>query len=385
MKVGVYIHPHDLADDPGRVLDELHSLGVREIALAASYHAGRWTSARGAAFVRFLEDGVTHLRVERSPGALPTIAASNVLAAGEDIFDRTIAAAADRGIAVHAWTVCHHNSPLGRAHPDCVLENALGERMTYALCPAHDAVRRRTLDLAAALAGKPGLAGIELEAAGYLGYVHASHHEKSSHRLSRSDAYLLSLCFCAACIRAMEAMDTDVVPARQAIVRRLRERLAETDVLDSGGERPADIPGIASISAARARIVGSLLEEVRATVRSRTGLAVMISPDPIATGAAIGTEPAALDRMVDRFVVNTYGEDAAARRETLEELVRAGAKKPIALGIWPKRPEFESIADVRAFAREAAAIGIGTVRLYHYDLLPRPTLERAVRAILETS
>ena len=74
MQLAVYAHPFDLtALTAHGGLSRLADLGVSEVAMAVSYHDGRWLQPwNDAARVRFLEDGTVHYRPdpERDYGPL---------------------------------------------------------------------------------------------------------------------------------------------------------------------------------------------------------------------------------------------------------------------------------------------------------------------------
>ena len=181
MKLALYAHPFDLdalADHGG--LQRLADLGFGEIALATSYHDGRWLQPwHPDGRVRFLEDGAVHFCPGDDYGLLRPLASSCV-DAGSSPLERLCTAAPAAGLVVRAWTVLTHNSRLGVAHPELCIENAFGDRYPYGLCPSQPEVQRYVRGIVRDLAAHAGLGAIELEAYGWMGHKHGSHHDKAS-------------------------------------------------------------------------------------------------------------------------------------------------------------------------------------------------------------
>lgn len=396
MKLGIYIHPHDLLPDPAPALEELARLGFSEIALACAYHAGRWTRPRPGPLVVNLEDGVVHFRPRAASSPLAPRPSALVCACGPDPADRVLAAAAAAGLAVHAWAVCFHNTPLASAHPAFALRNAFGEAVAHALCPSHAEVRSHAAALASDLGVKRGLAALELEAAGFLGHAHASHHEKCSFALGRYDHFLLSLCFCPGCGAAYRRGGVDPERAAARVRELVQARLHGGDALESlpdpGGsgteaERAAlerDLGGmLPPILEARSAIVRAVLEQVRCVLPESVRLTAMVEPDPLHAGSQASLEPTEAAELLDGIVLTHYGQAAAARRRSWERMAPVAAAAPCTAAFWPRRADFAGLADLVAAAKECRALGAAAVRLYHYSLLPPRTLERAASALRE--
>src|SRR5262245_47169980 len=140
MQASIWIHPSDVLDEgPAAAFRALRGMSLKEISLAATYHAGRFLLPHDpASTVRLLEDGVAYYQPDpRRWSKLRLKPQAAAACDGKDPCAKVRAAAADAGFAVNAWIVALHNSRLGEANPDCTIVNAFSERYPWALCPSH--------------------------------------------------------------------------------------------------------------------------------------------------------------------------------------------------------------------------------------------------------
>ena len=244
MTRSIWMGPWDLEHrDPDEVLDELQGIGLNAASLAMSYHGGRMVLPRHPSrFVYELHPGAVYFEPESSryERLRPAVSPLSTITA------KFLRAAARRNFPVSAWTVLCHYDDLGMLYPECCIENAFGDRYTYALCPSHPDVQTYIMALCADVANFPGVAGLDVEALSFMGYEHQSLHDKRGVTLDHEQISLLSLCFCEHCRKEMgtgaEAMrqgirmsiqtgeTTDwsiVLDARHAVLRKLLARLRE--------------------------------------------------------------------------------------------------------------------------------------------------------------
>ena len=137
-----------------------------------------------------------------------------------------------------AWTVCLHNSHLGRTYPEAAQRNVFGDAYAHNLCPSNEDARRYVKTMAQDLSRNYPLFAIEAESLSFGGFAHFHAHEKIGMRLGALGNFLLSLCFCPSCRqRAQEAnIDAD------ALADRTRRMLL--DIFEKGAPSPFD--GVAS-------------------------------------------------------------------------------------------------------------------------------------------
>ena len=388
MELGLYAHPFGFGDlDPHGGPRGVAALGFAEIAIAAAYHAGRWlVPSRSGGLVRFLEDGVVHARLGTGYGVLRARESRQVPPSGPSPLEASCRQAKEAGLSTVAWTVLFHNSRLGALHPESCVENACGDRYEYALCPARPEVRDLAKALVADVARTPALDAIELEAAGWMGHKHGSHHDKSSLALDPYADFLLSYCFCSACRAGLHGLGVDAERTRSRVLELLQARISDGDALVEtriGAERLVEDLGAdthaALLEHRRTRSV-DLLKTLRAELPRGIRLLVQVEPDPRGTGSQLGIEPARLAGCCDEVVVTHYGGGP----EPIERQLRAlavPAGMPVRLGIWPRAPHFRGEQDLQRVREAAESRGVAGVRVYHAGLLPAKTLQRSAAAL----
>jgi len=400
MELSVYAHPWDLETLEGMGgLRRLRDLGFSEVALAASYHAGRWLTPwdpRG--LVRFLEDGTVHYRPRSDYGRLKPLPSSEV-GDGPSPLARLCDRAKDAGMRTRAWTVAFHNSRLGRLHPECAAQNALGDPYTYSLCPANPDVALYAVNMVQDLAAHAGLDTIELEAFGWMGHRHNGHHEKNSFPTDGHTDMLLSLCFCSHCSAGMveaakaKGRELDVAALRDQVKGLLRSSFAEADCMAprklsiaEAGKLVLDQLGAETLEAVTAQRLVTLVElGGRCALLARhegVRLAVNGAWDGLRGGPQMPL--AVLGPMADEAVFTCYGEGPDGIAKCLPGVAKHVQRRPgakLRLCIHPRAPQFASDEDlvrVRALATEH---GVGSIAVYHLGLLPWPTIERVARVL----
>lgn len=371
--VEVWAHPQSFARDADRRAVELAASGVTRVRLAASYHGGRWlltTSAPGD--VAYLPDSVPMfptdpaLYGEISPACAPG-------GVGATAFLTAASALRRAGIEVTAWVAVLHNSALATAHPRWAVRNVLGRPYRHALCPASYEVAR----YAAALVrdcGSQGVAGVDVEALGFLGWAHAGHHEKVGVQLRPVDVYLLSLCVCAACREVLGAHGADVDLVSHRAAEEVRSHLAgsgrTTDPAGHDvGEAAARVLGPtehAAVQAARASIVQDVVHRVAAAAPVSMDLRVS-SRDHDFTGKASG-DLEGLAKLVDAVTVTDLTNDLAAVDRDLAALDGVAPRAATTVGLSAFDQHEHDPSAVTDFVAFWLSRGIRAVAWYAYDL-----------------
>jgi hypothetical protein len=361
MTVAAYLYPWDVLGDPDAPA-RIAGLGLDHVVLAAGYHATRALTPRhpehrvvtvphSAAY--YPTGDLAWRGSELRPPAATWLP-------GRDPFGTAAAALAAAGVPVHAWLVLNHvDLPTGAGTTNCVV-NAYGDRYPWALCPARDAVLRYAVTYAAEVAGRPGVAGIELEACGWYGFDHLSAHDKSAWAAGDDTRqHLLSLCFCGACH----------VAYRRAGIHpdELADRVREA--LDGSGSG-ADLPGVGTV---RESIADRFRAQVVAAVREAAPgapVALHASPRPDQSTAFTGVTPKSAAALVDSLVVSCW-QGMGAVTETLAEADAASVVASLlAVAGMGGRP------DLPAQIAAARAAGASGIRLYHAGLASTADLAR---------
>jgi hypothetical protein len=227
--LGLYAYPWDVIDEGvDAVLDAVERAGLNTLYLTTWYHSGMF----------FLPHNPRRRTYFPTPGALyyqpgewhPSHAlAPPVSGLTEDwpAFWTSLAEAAGRrGIGLSAWMPVLHNSGVGSAHPDMVVENPWGDRITHTLCPSNDQVRDLVLNVMRDVAGMGAFERILIESIEYLPLRHGHHHEVIGVPLDADIEFLASLCFCPACMARLGRAGVDAGSVRKWVCETVDGALA---------------------------------------------------------------------------------------------------------------------------------------------------------------
>jgi hypothetical protein len=289
--VSANLYPWDVDGDrlaAGRIA----GLGLRRVTLAAAYHAVRAVTPFHPRHRIITRDAAVYYRADAARWRDFSLRPAAASPAGS--FERAAARIRAAGLRVSAWAVLSHNARLGAASPSSCVQNAFGDRYHWALCIGSAEVRAYLAALAAEVAALGDADEIELEACGWYGIDHGSAHDKTPPAGGWAAAdWLLSLCFCPACDAAYARAGADPAELR-AMTRRSLD-----GALGWGSGATAQLPdeAVSAILLVRAGLARRLLGEVIAAVRGvAPGKPVLVhaSPDPRATGANPGYDPAVL-------------------------------------------------------------------------------------------
>jgi hypothetical protein len=313
-----WVYPWDLADHgTAAVAGWLADAAVDVVHVAASYHS-LFATVPDNPIRHHVDLPTSAVFVEpheaRWAGAGVRPALSPMVAEVGDALTLARPVAERAGCAVSAWTVCLHDSELGRRRPDLAVENVWGERVLTAPCLRHPDVR----DLARRLVEDVGSRAdrVQLESPTWSSLPH-HRHAKLPAAAADLVARLTELCWCHRCRQATSALDVDV-DALQAQVRRLWEE-AHRSADRTWQESLHRVPGLREHAAARRDAVTALVGQLVAAAdvpvevvafgdRERAGLqladveAVGAQVRVLAYGSAktVAASVAALDRSPDR-------------------------------------------------------------------------------------
>ncbi|TDD42500.1 hypothetical protein E1263_42180 [Kribbella antibiotica] len=360
MRHGVFAYTWDLVGDP-EAAARIADLGANTVTLQAAYHAVRGiTPWHPAHRVVHAEHAAAYfpIRADRWSGLrplAPTWAVDN-----PDRFGTAAAALTAAGLSVEAWLVLTHSSAVGTAHPDVTVRNAYGERYPYALCPSHQAVRDYALTIVSEVCAQYDV-DLMLEACGWLGFDHGSHHEKTEGaNLSASARRLLSLCFCPACRTALgPEADRLAASVRSAVDAELHGVSAD----------PIDATAVLNH---RATVIAELVREAKSLAGNRRVL-LMAADDPWVTGPDVGID--FQNVQPDAFVLKCWGDTNAAAQQLKAAAARTDI--PLVANVTALNTEWDGVS-------ELLEAGAAEVRYYHAGLGSRDRLDRIRTAITGT-
>lgn len=376
----VYLYAWDLIDEGvERVAGRLRDAGASALALAASYHAGKFVRPHGhAGKVYFPDDGTIYFRhrPERYGLVRPV---PHPMLEHVDPLRELERLAPDLGRI--AWTVCCHNSRLGQAHPELVARNAMGDGLVYSLNPAHPDVRAYVTALVADLADRHELAAVVLETPGWLPYAHGYHHEFAMLPLDPWIELLLGLCFAPASLAAAKAAGIDAEGLRRQVAGRIEAWLA-SDI--GAGERAgewvqADLATNGELGAYlrwRCRVVADLVAGIRDVLPKGTALRVIPSVQrPTAKGWIEGSDLALLARACDGLEVCFYEPTASAVAADLFDVRQRVGEAPLNAILRPTFPDLGNGAQTLEAIAALKAGGVEGLAFYAYGHWRLPVLD----------
>ena len=374
--------------------------GASGISIAAAYHDSRAVFPHDPRHrVRYSEGGTVlfqpNLRRYQGLRVQPRVAQ---IARERDVFRECCATAREKGLEVTAWTVFLHTDR-GCELEDLAPENAFGDRYVTDVCPAQQEVRDFALALAEDVAAT-GVSAVDAESLHYAPFEHGYHHERWSVPLGESARFLLSLCFCPACLRqaATEGVDGDRV---RDVVRRSLDRWLSGELepaLDCGALGQLAGGELGGYLGARRSCVTALVPDVTEAVDGQGArlsfcdlsgaMKGYVGGDPTGEASAATTWTLGVDLAQVADTGATVGAlgytaDSARLRLDLEGYARLLAGRPFGLTLRPMLPDAQSASDLREKVLVARDFPISQISFYHYGLAPLKALDWIREALLE--
>ena len=384
MRRAMWAYPWDVLDVGLDALaaDLRDRAGLDGINLATSYHAGRFLQPRSPLRKSYFpEDGTIYFHpnpTRWADAAIRPRVAGMVAERGDALRD-LIAARERTGLSVAGWTVCLHNTRLGRLHPDACTRNAYGDPNHFSLCPSHPEVRRYARTLIADLTHGYRLDSVQVETPGFMGYAHGYHHEKDGVGLTAEDDFLLGLCFCDACLARAAAAGVDGAAARRTVRHWIEATCARAlpeprwpDFVPQGPAVFAGHPEVLAYVRWRFEPVTSLVAELREAAHPATRVHVL----DIGDGWLCGSDLAALAHAADGVVFCAYDRHpSAVEDDLLAARATIGRARFLGTGFRVFWPEMRGPHDFVTRAHAALAADVDEINFYNYGLIPAARLD----------
>ena len=384
-----WVYPWDIADEDAHDrLKDVRSLGATAISIPFSYH-----SLRALAPHRFGRKVISTTAAicfqPRSdefppPGIQPFC---SEWATEQGPIPHLDAIARELDLGIRAWIVVFHSTPLATAHPDSAITNCFGDVFSHSLCPSAPKSHDYALRLVRAVASRP-IDAIELEAVGFYGYEHLSHHDKCGIAFDLFHHFLFSCCFCPHCQRNLRSVGQDP----DFISERFRHRLlrffnGEVPAITDAAHAAASLAELleenvaAGLLQARNHCVLGLLREIREIVSPKIELTVSSGLSPFECSALFGAYPKETLEIVDRLLLVAFESNEQAFRKRFDDAMQCfpdPSRWIAGLRIFP--PDASSEEAIASRLRLLQNTGIRAAHLYHYGLAPRHLLAAASRA-----
>lgn len=401
MDSSLYVYVEDVRGEGlAAVLDRITGYGVTGVTVAAAYHRARDVTPHGRPRVTLRNDGAHFAPPADLFGGLRLV--PPVQAGAEDEPLAALReATAERGLALHGWTVFLQNATLGLADPDVTVRDCFGDRGSPAdLCPSHPDVRLYAVALGRAVA-RQGVDSVVAEALHYGTFGHGYHHERSFVPLGPMDAFLLGLCFCGFCMRRAADLGVNAEVAREECSR-IVGAVFDGDPPAQGEVTRAALtayagPEVVAYARARSETVTSLVSEVSTAVTDEGSRLVFLDGTGAAKGYAdglpspglaahdswqLGVDLVALGDLVPSLGVLAYARDVARVADDVTAYRRStGKDRELRVVLRPGLPDTDSADRLAAKVRAVRASGADAVDFYAYGLLPFPILDRIPRAL----
>ncbi len=366
------------------------------IAVAGSYHSGT-----------FLTPRLPHSLISQRPNAMISFHPNLALYAPEGPWPLVDQATAEDGgldqvrlaceqlqMQMNIWLVVLHSSSLGQAHPDLCQQNLMGDRYSYALCPAFERVRAYAVGLVRDVCAQFQPHTLLLESASFMPALHGGHHEITLLPINPWAQWLLSLCFCPACVERAEAAQVDVGQV-QAEARRLLDGLLDEEGSGAPTLRWDDVsallvehPSLQAYADVRVATVMSLLSEL-SQAANRYGARVEVIPNtgvrPLARSWMLGVSLAGLRDASDGAMVLGYYPDAADVEAELRALRLLADGLPFSVALNAGHTQTATSSALTGRALVAARAGARGLFYYNWSLLSERRLgwvRDANRAVL---
>lgn len=392
---GFFTYPWDLMDAP--VAATLAAMGddyqCDAIAVAGSYHSATLLTPRGprAYIVERPDDAVLfHPDLAAYPpeGPWPIV---DTATADADVLRQVADACARRRMQLNVWLVVLHNSALGRVHPDLTCSNVMGDRYSHGLCPSQPRVRAYAVGLVRDVCRQVQPHTVVLESASFMAALHGGHHDISLLALNPVLQWLLTLCFCPACVARAEAAGVAVADAADDARAMLRALMNDgaAGVAAAGMEVLGSVlverPRLAAYSQARIATVMSLLGEMRAAAAECSARLEVIPNTgvrPIARSWALGVHLSGLRDVADGAMVLGYDAEPGEVITELRQYHLLADDLPFSLALNVGHTLTPTRSGLVARALAGVYAGARGVFYYNWGLLSEERL-RWVRAANE--
>jgi hypothetical protein len=277
----MYLYPWE-AGDLAAFKNEYEQTGCNAMAPALSYHHGNTYIASAGRYRQIKEAALSFRPQESLYGRLKPLvhegpARSETVKALREWADK-------KNIHFSAWTVLLHNSSLGQRHEDLTTENLFGDHNSHALCPSQAEVQLYEDALVSDICGQFAPDSVMLESVTFLTAMHGGHHEIANIAVSPALRWLLSLCFCKACMeRAARLFPVvDFASLREKAKRAvLAISNTETSIPGNGDAQIQqllfEIPGLFEYQLARQETINENIGRIGGDLRQK-GIKLILIP-----------------------------------------------------------------------------------------------------------
>ena len=356
-----------------------NEIGLNTLSVATCYHSvdhlrvhrleNNFYSSQAAVYFQPDQSLYRNTRIE--PPVSPLAKNANPLRSISDSCERY-------DMKLSSWTVCLHNSTVGRNHPEVAQRDVFGNPCWHALCPANEDVREYMRAVVTDLTTNYNFATVELESCDYQGGRHYHGHEKIGIPLGETDRLLLGLCFCESCRKCGGVEGIDVTAVAASVRSTLAASFESGDPSQIGFDEFCDkVPDTRAYLEMRESVVSSLIADIKAV--SQASISSMAMGDRRYSG--LNTER--VRDIADWFEILCYTPSQESVETSVQNATTLmnGEVDRVWVGVCaypPASPTAETLAEnVEAVAR----LGVRAVSFYNYGIMPKRNLQWVKAAI----
>ncbi len=378
----LYTYAWDVQDPgPRAFIEHALELGMQDVSLATSYHAGKFIRPRAQRGPRviFPEDGVVYFnpQLQHYGEIKPVPHSDTAMRASLNQL------AEDGRLRLHSWTVLFHNTRLGMAYPQYSVKNVFGDSYPYSLCPMHTAVFEYGVQLCRDLSQQQPLHSLILETPGWLPYAHGYHHEFAQLPANNALDLALGMCYCPACQSAAQQRGIDVAQLMQQQRDFIHQQLQAESGLSAQqqSELCAELKQqLAAYSALRSERVSALVGAIKAALPAATQLAVIPSVQrPSSLAWQEGSDLASLAQHADYLEIPLYEKNLADFSQDLAYCQQFSQQ--LRLIMRPGFPDLQNGELLDQALALAAQAGLRDWAFYNYGLLPENRLRHLAQTL----
>ena len=361
------------------ILTLKNEIGLNTLSVATCYHSvdhlrvhhlqNNFYSSQAAIYFQPDQSLYGNTRIE--PPISPIAEEMNPLRGISDSCER-------HGMKLSSWTVCLHNSTIGRNQPEMAQYDVFGNPCWHALCPANEDVREYMQAVVTDLTTNYNFATIELESCDYQGGRHYHGHEKIGIPLGETDRLLLGLCFCQSCRKRAGADGIDVTAVANGVRSELAASFESGNPIEIEFDEFCDkVPETRAYLEMRESVVSSLIADIKSV--SQASISSMAMGDRRYSG--LNTER--VRDIADWFEILCY----TPSREFVETSVRNatdlmnGEVDRVWVGVCAYPPASPNAETLAANVEAVAGLGVRAVSFYNYGIMPKRNLQWVKAAI----
>jgi len=345
-----------------------NDVGLDAISVATSYHSvdhlrphtkGQriFTSHESAVYFKPDDNFYKHTYIK--PNVSPIAGDGNPLREISDISDKI-------GLKLISWTVCLHNTWIGRTYPQAASRNVFGDVYHAYPCPSNPATQEYLLALTKDLSFNYNMYAIEVESLSFGGFGHFHAHSKIGFDLGNAGLLLLSLCFCPNCVERGKVAGIDV----DAIINEVKNYLLEAF---SSGSPVADdaastIDGLSEYLKVRETTMTTLIKTLKSEI---TPQLFFMSMGDVGINAK---EVGAIADRVETLCYMPSPDGVENRAKTTAERFGCDMGK-ITVGLQAYPPASPDGRTLEQNVRRALNVGVEGFSFYNYGVMPKKCLD----------